>query len=339
MINLLFLAHCSFEKTPTLPIIIFEIVTLVGAGLATLFLSKIKTKIIPRFLILALGVLIFELFTSPMWLNERLGVWAYLYHDVSWILTIGWTAIILTVVTITDQLLPQWKEWQRFPIYLGVLTIVVTFLEILVVNLGIRSYAPEVLATLTNIFVAGVPLLDVLYYTPVFTGLVISFYKYWSFVLDDEPLIPSKKRQWLRSIGIAFLAVFLFEVMIHPMVENRNLPSWSYLFFDISFLLTGLWVAVIGIAAVVVDRFFLHWPIVLRFMIALGVTGAIAFPIEAQLMSAGFRIYGESAVDKFTGFTTPFFNTPVEVAFAIPCYMALIIACIRYWETILDNRL
>lgn len=339
MIDLLFLAHCNFEKTPTLPIIIFEIFILLGVGLATFFLSKIKTKIIPRFLILALGVLIFELFTSPMWLNERLGVWAYLYHDVSWILTIGWTGLILTVVTVTDQLLAPWKEWQRFPVYLGVLIILVTLLEILVVNLEIRSYAPEVLATLSGVFVAGVPLLDVFYYTPVFTGLVISFYKYWGFVLDDEPLVPSKKRKWLRSIGIACLAVFLFEVMIHPMVQNQALPRWSYLFFDISFLLTGLWVMIIGIAAVVVDRFFLHLPIVLRFMIALGVTGAIAFPIEAWLMSAGFRVYGESAVDNFTGFTTPFFNTPVEIAFAIPCYMALIIACIRYWETILDNRL
>jgi hypothetical protein len=339
MLNSLILAHCTFDKTPTPAIIGFEIATLMATGIAVFFLSKIQTKIVPRFFIMAVAVLLFELFTSPMWLNEKLGVWAYIYLDVSWILTVGWTGLILTVVTLTDQLLNHWKEWQRFPVYLAILMVVVSGLEMMVVNLGIRSYAPEVLANLTGAFILGVPLLDVLYYIPVFTGLVISFYKYWSFVLDDEPLIPSKHRKWLRSIGIAFLVVFLFEVMIQPMVENNQLPQWSYLFFDISILLTGLWVAVIGIAAVVVDRFFLNFPIVMRFLIALGGTGAIALPIEAWLMANGYRVYGESAAHNFTGFVTPIFNAPVEIAFAIPCYMALIIACIRYWETILDNRL
>lgn len=338
MLNSLILAHCTFDKTPTTPIIIFEILTLLGTAIAVIFLAKIKPKILPRFLIMSVAVLLFELFTSPMWLNQKMGVWAYLYLDVSWILTLGWTALILTVVTLVDQALNQWKEWQRFPVYLAILTVLVSGLEMLVVNLGIRVYAPEVLDNLTGAFIFGVPLLDVLYYTPVFTGLVISFYKYWGFVLDDEPLIPSKRRKWLRSIGIAFLAVFLFEVMIQPMVENRQLPSWSYVFFDISLVLTGLWVAVIGVAAVVVDRFFLHLPMFSRFLIALGVTGAIALPIEAWLMAHGYRVYGASATHDFTGFVTPIFNAPVEIAFAIPCYMALIIAFIRYWETILDNR-
>jgi hypothetical protein len=339
MLNPLIFAHCSFDKTPTTAIILFEIATLIATGIAVFFLAKIQTKIVPRFLIMAVAVLLFELFTSPMWLNQKMGVWAYIYLDVSWILTLGWTGLILTVVTVSDRILPHWKEWQRFPVYLAILTVLVSGLEMAVVNLGIRIYAPEVLANLTGAFIFGVPLLDVFYYTPVFTGLVISFYKYWGFVLDDEPLIPSKKRKWLRSIGIAFLAVFLFEVMIQPMVENNQLPPWSYVFFDISVLLTGLWVAVIGIAAVVVDRFFLHLPIFGRFLIALGVTGAIALPIEAWLMDQGYRVYGESATHNFTGFVTPIFNAPVEIAFAIPCYMALIIACIRYWETILDNRL
>jgi hypothetical protein len=61
--------------------------------------------------------------------------------------------------------------------------------------------------------------------------------------------------------------------------------------------------------------------------------------VESWLIVNGYRVYGPSAVNNFTGFVTPITNVPVEVAFAIPCYMALIIAFIRYWEIILDNRL
>ncbi|NEO83997.1 MAG: hypothetical protein F6J87_07030 [Spirulina sp. SIO3F2] len=339
MLTPLFLAHCSFDKTPTPAIIGFELFIVTGTAIAFWLLNRIQTKVWLRFLILAGAVLLFELFTAPMWKNEKLGVWAYLYLDVSWVLTIGWTSLILTVVTVCDRLLEQWKEWQRFPAYLGVLTVAVTGLEMLVVNLGIRSYAPEVLADMSPVFVLGVPIVDVFYYTPVFMGLVISFYKYWMFIVEDEPLIPSKQRKWLRSIFIAFLAVFLFEVMIQPMVENRGFPQWSYIFFDISVILTGAWVLIIGIAAVVIDRLFLHFPVVYRFLLAMGITGAIAWPTEAWLMANNYRVYGESATHNFTGHITPLLNTPVEIAFAIPCYMALVIAFIRYWETILDNRL
>ncbi|MEM9539797.1 MAG: hypothetical protein AAGA60_09825 [Cyanobacteria bacterium P01_E01_bin.42] len=333
------LAHCTFDKSPTIPIIVFEIAIVVGTGIAIFFLSKIKDKIVSRFLILAIGVLIFELFTAPMWHNYRLGGWAYLYLDVSWILTIGWTSLILTVTLLVDRLLAEWKAGQRFLTYLGILTVSVTVLEAIVVNLGIRSYAPEVLADMTGIFVFGVPIIEVFYYTPVFTGLVISFYKYWEFALDEEPLIPSKQRKWLRSLLISFIAVFMFEVMIQPMVSNKNFPEWSYLFFDISFLLTGLWVLIIGFSAIIGEKFFLHLPLFYRFLIVLGITGAIALPLESWLIVNGYRVYGESALHSFIGIEMPIAGVPIEIAFAIPCYMALIITFIRYWEIILDNRL
>jgi aryl-alcohol dehydrogenase-like predicted oxidoreductase len=35
----------------------------------------------------------------------------------------------------------------------------------------------------------------------------------------------------------------------------------------------------------------------------------------------------------------PLLQAPIEIAFAIPCYMALVLATIRYWEIVLDNRL
>jgi hypothetical protein len=287
---------------------------------------------------MGLAVFIFELFTGPMWINERLGAWAYVFHDISWILTIGWTALILSVVVLVDHLLANWSEKTRFVVYLIFLLALVVVLEILVVNLGIRSYAPEVLASISGHTVVGVPI-EILYYVPVFTALVITFYKYWSFVIDRRPLIPVKKRKWLRAIVIAFIAVFMFELMIEPMVVNAKLPAWSYVYHDISFLLTGLWVLLIAVGAVIVERYLLPLPIPLRFVAAVFIISAFALPIESLLVIHEYRVYGPSAVERFTGFTTPISGVASEVAFAIPCYLALVIAFIRYWEIILDNRL
>ncbi len=333
------LAHCGLEKTPTPAILVFEIVAIALSLLTLGLLTRLGDRLWLRAAIMAIGVLLFELFTAPLWNNERLGLWAYLYLDVSWILTLIWTAMILAVVMGVDRWRAAWPAWQRFLLYIALLIVGVGLLEVVVVNLGIRSYAPEVLANLRGGFIANVPLLDMLYYTPVFTSLVIAFYKYWSFWIDAEPLIPSKHRNWGRSILIAFLAVFLLEVLVHPLVDTVNFPRWSYALFDISLLLVGAWVLMIGVAAVVIEQLFMHWPLLYRFLFAIGIAGSLALPLEAWLIHQGYRVYGASATANFIGFMIPVLNIPIEIAFAIPCYMALIIGTIRYWETILDNRL
>jgi hypothetical protein len=331
-------AHCSFDKTPTVPIVIFELFVVAVFASALFFLSKIKDKIWLRFAIMAVGVLIFELFTAPMWNNHKLGQWAYLYHDVSWILTIGWTSLIMIVVVFVDKLLPNIKEWRRFFLYLVILTVAIVPLEMLVVNLGIRGYSPEVKQAISGVYILGVPV-ELLYYSPVFTGLIISFYKYWSFVIDDVPLIPLKRIKWLRDLIITFLGIFLLEVMVEPMVQNQKLPQWSYIFHDISFLITGMWILIIAVTAILVGKFFSHFPMIYRFILALSMTTMLAVPLEAWLINNGFRVYSASAQKFYIGVLMPGLNVPVEIAFAIPCYMALIIAFIRYWESLLDNSL
>lgn len=332
------LASCAFDKTPTGSIIAFEIFVILGT-IATLFIMRRLTdKIWQRYAIIAAGVLIFQIFTAPMWDNHNMGPWAYVYQDVSWILTLGWSTFILGTVVLIDHFLPQLRVWQRFALYLASLTVLVIIAEGVVVNLGIRSYAPEVEAVLLGPKIFGVNI-EVLYYVPVFMALVISFYKYWSLVLDDELIAPVKRRHWLASLVISLLGVFLFELMIEPMVVNANLPAWSYIYHDVSFIMTGLWVLIIWLTLYGVDRLLIHFNLVSRFLVYLGVIGVIVLPIEAWFMTNGYRVYGPSATANFTGFETIFTNVPVEVAFAIPLYLALVIAFIRFWEINLENQL
>ncbi len=328
---------CAFDKTATGGIIAFEAFIILGWVASLFILTRYTGKIWQRYGIMAIGVFVFEFFTSPMWNNHRMGPWAYVYQDVSWVLTLGWSALILSAVILVDYFLAHWRSWQRFLLYLAALTVLVFIFEAIVIGLGIRSYAPEVEAVLLGSRIVNVPV-EGFYYIPVFMALVISFYKYWSLVLDDALVAPAKRKKWLVSLGLSIVGVFLFELMIEPMVINANLPGWSYIYRDVSVLMTGLWVALIWLSIYVVDRLLIHLSLWARFLIYLGVIGLLVLPIEAWFINNGFRQYGPSATANFTGFQTVITNIPVEVAFAIPLYLALVIAFVRYWEINLGGQ-
>lgn len=332
------LAHCTFEKSTTTSTLIFDIVAIILSIGALAYFRKGTDRFGLRVLTVAIGVLIFELFTGPMWLNQRMGALAYLYTDVSWILTLGWTAIILGVILIVDRWKAGWSAGKRFPLYLALILPIVIVAETVVVNVGIRIYSDEVKEATSGIMAAGVPV-ELLYYVPVFSSLVITFYKYWAVQIDRTPLVPVPRQKWLRGIGLTIIAVLLFELMIEPMVENKGFPSWSYLYRDISLVMTLIWILIIATGAVIVEKFFIHWPIWQRFIVAIGIMAVLALAAESWLIVNGYRVYGEAATENFTGLTTPVTGVAVEVAFAIPCYLALMVCFVRFWEINLDNKL
>ena len=332
-------ANAAFDKTPTPPIIGFEILVILGTVVALVILANYKDRILRRFWIMALGVLIFEVFTGPMWNNYKMGIWAYLYRDVAWVLTLGWSTMILSTIVLVDIALSRAKEWQRFVAYLAVMTCLVVVFERIVVELGIRSYSPEVMEVIEGSYI---PVLDVpyhlFYYVPIFLSLVIGFYKYWNIVIDQEVPI-SVPRPWMWALAATIVGVFFFEVMIEPMVVNSKLPSWSYVYRDISFLMTGGWVALIWLAMLLVDRFLPQWGPRRRFIGYLVVLAVIPLLIEAWLINSGVRVYVSSATEDFTGFRVPLIDVPFEIAFAIPLYMALIIGFVRYWERVAQEAI
>src|SRR3990172_9283601 len=89
-----------YEDWPTPAILAFEIAVAVAALLAYRFLNGRVLRIRQHFALIAIGVFALEFFTGPMWENRHLGFWAYVYSDVSWILTIAWGAVILLTVFI-----------------------------------------------------------------------------------------------------------------------------------------------------------------------------------------------------------------------------------------------
>jgi hypothetical protein len=132
------LSACPVDRAATLPGVLFQLAVLAGSAAGLALLSRRVEHLGRRLGVMALGVLIFELFTAPMWHNAHLGRWAYLYRDVSWVLTLGWSVLFLLVVELGDRLLPRWRAWRRFLLNLVLLPLLVVPLEWLVVRLGIK---------------------------------------------------------------------------------------------------------------------------------------------------------------------------------------------------------
>ena len=332
------MAQRASERAATGPILAFDIFVLIVALLTFLVLNQFTARLWLRAIVMMTGVFLFELFTSPMWHNQNLGRFAYVYCDVSWILTIGWTTLILGVVVSVDRWFSHYREPARFAISIGILLPMVIVAEIVVVSLGIRKYSPEVLQAVSGISMMGVPI-EILYYVPVFTTLVIAFYKYWSFVIDSAALVPVKKRKWMRATALAFIGVFFFELLVEPVVLNDKFPAWSYVYRDISIVYTGIRVLVIAVGAVVVGKFMIGMSLPLRFVVGVLLISAIYLPFESWFVANGYRVYGETAVMNQTGFMSPVLGLPMEIVFATPLYLSLIVGFIRYWEIVFDNRL
>ncbi|MDH4091941.1 MAG: hypothetical protein OEV74_21540 [Cyclobacteriaceae bacterium] len=330
--------NCNCVKELTTGTLVFDIVVLAAVIGGLYLLRKSDPKIFKRFLIMSAGVLIFEVFTAPMWDNSHLGAYAYVYLDVSWILTFAWAILFIGVIRLVDNLWPEWREWKRFLVCLVMATGVAVILEIIVLQLSIRTYSPEVQERFYGLTLLGAPL-EILYFAPVFSSLIIGFYKFWNYYLDEIPLVPSRKKVTVRNFIIALLGVAFFEIMIEPMVDNENFPSWSYYYYDVNIVLTLVWVLVIWLSTTLIDRFFIHLDMLLVFVLYVSVGTVLYMPIESWFIRNGYRVYGESATANFTGIQAPYFDAPVEVLFAIPLYLMLMLSFIRYGRIIMENKL
>lgn len=325
-----------FDATPTTAILVFEGLVLLGFLAAVFILPRFRPRLWRHAAVMAGAVLIFEIFTGPMWRNLHMGKWAYLYQQTSWVLTLGWTALFLATDVFVDHLARARSALSRFAIKLAALTPVVLGFEILLGAIGLRSYAPEVWASVCGIKLAGVPV-EVLYYVPVFAALILGFHGYWALVLDGAAVAPRPRPRWARGFLLALLGVVLFELMIEPMVTNAGLPKWAYYYHDLNLLLTLLWVVVLGLAVITVEHFLIHWDLGHRFLAALAVLALVATPIEAAFIAKGIRIYGPSTCERFSGLTIPPSGVPMEVVFAIPLYFALVLGFTRYLDLAASN--
>ena len=111
-----------FADWPTPEIVLFEIAVIVAGVLTWRFLSTRVERAWRHLLLIAVGMFLIEFFTGPMWITEHLGFWAYVYSDVSWILTIGWVVLISLSIYIVEQVLGVTGALRRYLLFLLFMT-------------------------------------------------------------------------------------------------------------------------------------------------------------------------------------------------------------------------
>ncbi|MBL7051518.1 MAG: hypothetical protein ISS01_00350 [Nanoarchaeota archaeon] len=159
---------------------IFEIAIIVVTLALLLFLHSKNKDSWKVYLITAVGVLLFEYFTQALWFNQNLESWAYLYLDISWIMTLMWTNVILFSIFFVESLRPKFSEVKKFFTSIGIITLFVLAIEWILIRTNIRGY-PEVILelyeTLPRLF--GIVPLKELIYVFAFMSLVVAFTRYW----------------------------------------------------------------------------------------------------------------------------------------------------------------
>ena len=157
---------------------IFEIGVILISLTLLLFIYKLDKHSLKTYGLIFVGVLLFEYFTQALWLNKNLEPWAYLYLDVSWIITLGWSTIIITSKKLVEVYFQSWKAHVKFLASLVLVTIIGYFAEATVLGLGIREYSTAVLNVASGVKLGLVPI-EALYYIPAFITLVLTFAAYW----------------------------------------------------------------------------------------------------------------------------------------------------------------
>ena len=173
---------------------LFEIFVIAVTILILFILHQRDKDISRKFIITFISVLLFEYFTSALWINKNLEFWAYLYKGVSWVITLGWVSIILVSVAVVNAFASKTSEAKRFILQLVAVSILGFFAEYLVRFLDIRDYSSLAQKSLSGIAIGGVPI-EALYYIPVFMALVISFKRYWEISFHDNAVRQAIRRK------------------------------------------------------------------------------------------------------------------------------------------------
>ncbi|MBS3136036.1 hypothetical protein J4401_03675 [Candidatus Woesearchaeota archaeon] len=160
-------------------IILLEIgIIAIAIGVWYLLKKQKYKKPTISFAVLFISVLLFEIVSEPMWKNNLLDGWAYIYRDVSWVITLGWVIIFFISFYLVDKKWPKLSEGKKFWLYLAALTIITTPIEVILLSAGIREYSSVLTQTMSGILIplTSAPI-EIILTIPLIGALVIPFYK------------------------------------------------------------------------------------------------------------------------------------------------------------------
>ena len=170
-------------------VLLYELGIIITTIAIWFFMTKKGYKNVSRkFIILFLGVLLFEIISEPMWLNSGFDSWAYIYGDVTWVLTLGWVNAFMLAILAVDYFYRDSSVKKKFFLYLLFISVLVIPVEAIMISAGLRGYADFLLETMRSGIIFPVLYLPVesIYAVPIFCSLILSFYKYVNYLFDKK---------------------------------------------------------------------------------------------------------------------------------------------------------
>ena len=123
-----------------------------------------------------------------MWLNTGFDSWAYIYRDITWVLTLGWVNTFMAAILAVDYFYRDKSEKKKFFLYLLFISALVIPAEAFMISLGVRGYAEFLLETMRSGVVIPILYLPIesIFAVPIFSSLILSFYKYINYLFDKK---------------------------------------------------------------------------------------------------------------------------------------------------------
>lgn len=327
-----------FDKTINTGWIIVNVIALIGIVWLLIWGSKIKKQMWMRLIVAFIGVACFELITWSLRKIEHLWTRAYWYTDVSRVLTILWTIVIVTATTIVDTQHPKRTKVQQFFATLGITTILWLIIERFLRTTTIISYSPEAIERISW-YIGALPF-EAFYYIPVFMTLCICFYKYRELQIDWNYSKSTFKINHRRDILLWFIGVLSFQILIDPMIIHQNLPSRSYIFHNVNILICIGWLVVLTITNTIIGKRFQKFDLSIRFSYALAISTLLGLGYLGILINTNVLVFSQSIMTTYSqmSFIIPGIKVVSVIAFSTPMFLALIICFVRYWKYTLDQK-
>lgn len=320
-----------FSPALTSAAIVFE----VFVGLLTLLIVLYGTThyrfFLWRFFALVFGVFCFEWLTGAIWNISWLGSYAYIYGDISWVMTLAWSSILFGIKFMHDTLVKNKNLLKEFLYIVLWGSILLGLLIIILKDAWIFSYSKtmqETLSTAPMIF--GRPL-ESLLYIPTFIFTVYSFYKYWELAMYDKRLFSDYTIHPGKDILVAWVIVCLIWYLMHPLLEMTL--GWTIL------MIIG-YIAWLIIVSYIINSI-RDYPLFQR-----NIWGVFLFSVWGvwllnSMIGLWFVGISESVKDTYAveTFQIPWLNITDVEFIGVILFSCLLIAVIKYFKIVTTNRL
>jgi len=159
--------------------VLFEASIILLSVVFLLILTKVDEKYLSKYIIIFVGILLFQYFTQALWVVGGMEKWAYLYLGVSWVITLGRASMVIVSIALVDLYFPQQSERAKFWLYLIPIVVLGIIGEVISTSTGTIRYHQELINILSGIKLVGQVPIEALLYIPIFMIFVLSFLKYW----------------------------------------------------------------------------------------------------------------------------------------------------------------